>query len=294
MKNVIKAVIFTIIFILIFIVCYRVMMRKGYNMLAFYEQDENSLDLIFFGSSQSYASFDPRIIDEKTGLNTWNLATAQQPIPITYYYMKEALKTQHPKYFVLEIRMLSWNNEYAEGGIVRGAVDGMKLTQNKIDAVNTSVKDERDRLSYLFNFIMYHSRYKELSKDDIKWAWPSKKIKYSEKGYVYLKSDEETNIDNDEIISKSKGKEEELLAINQEYFDKIINLAEENNIQLILVKVPCQLDLFGEMQYNTVKKIAAEKNLIYIDYNEKFDELPGAEKVSNNFADYINSLEKEK
>ena len=44
-------------------------------------------------------------IKEETGLNSYNFATQQQPLWISYYYMKESLKYQKPKYFLRDLKL---------------------------------------------------------------------------------------------------------------------------------------------------------------------------------------------
>ena len=136
MKNLIKSIIFLTIFIILLHVCSNIFELKGNgfgsDVISFYNLKKNSLDIIFFGSSHSYASFYPDVIEEETNLKSYNFATQQQPIYITYHYMIEALKSQRPKYFVLETLMTSIDDEYATEGVNRDALDKMKLSKNKI------------------------------------------------------------------------------------------------------------------------------------------------------------------
>lgn len=305
MKTAMKDLIFLIIFIILFSVCTNVFELKGNgygsDVISFYNIEKNSLDAIFFGSSHSYASFSPDIIENETGLVTYNFATQQQPIYITYHYMLEALKTQHPKYFILETKMLSVDNEYTIEGVVRDALDKMKLSKNKIDAIKVSVENKKDRLSYYLNIIKYHTRYNELNKNDLIIGLTQ--IGLKNRGYISLPSNEEIMINNESVINiteKAKISEK-----NLEYLDKIVNLAEKNEIELIFVKASCQLTEDEQKKYNWLKEYAEEKNIDYIDYNKCLETLnleigdfydhghlsgTGSEKISKNFSEYLNNL----
>ena len=302
MKIAIKDLIFLIIFALLFSICTNVFELKGNgygsDVISFYNQPKNSLDIIFFGSSHSYATFSPDIIEEETGLVGYNFATQQQPIYITYHYMLEALKTQHPRYFILETKMLSVDNEYTIEGVVRDALDKMKLSKNKIDAIKASVESKKDRISYYLNIIKYHSRYNELNKNDIIIGLTQ--IGLKNRGYISLPANENIMINNENIIDISN--KEKISEKNLEYLEKIVNLAEENEIELIFVKAPCQLTEDDQKKYNWLKEYAKEKNIDYIDYNEHLENLnlkigdfydhghlsgTGSEKVSKNFSDYL-------
>ncbi len=301
MKNIIKTVIFIVIFLVLLSICSDVFVLKGNgygtDVIDFYNQKKNSLDVIFFGSSHSYATFSPYIIEEETNLSSYNFATQQQPINITYHYMIEALKYQKPKYFVLEIRMLAVDDEYFATGVVRDALDKMKFSKNKIEAINESVENKSERMSYYINIIKYHSRYNELTKNDFKVAFTHKGI--DNKGFIGLEGNDNIIIDNKQVLKETK--EEIITSRNKEYLKKMIKLAKDNGIELILVKSPCLLSSDDEAKYNYVETIAKENNLLFINYNknntikyEKGDfydnghlSLSGATKVSKDFSNYL-------
>ncbi len=302
MKTAMRDLIFLIIFAILFLICTNIFELKGNgygsDVISFYNLKKNSLDAIFFGSSHSYASFSPDIIEEETGLISYNFATQQQPIYITYYYMLEALKTQHPKYFIVEVKMLSVDNEFTTEGVVRDALDKMKFSKNKIDAIKTSVENKEDRISYYLNIIKYHTRYSELTKNDIVTGLTQ--IGLKNRGYISLPSNKEIMIDNEKIINITE--KEKISEKNLEYLKKIIDLAEKNKITLIFIKAPCQLTEDEQKKYNWLKEFAKEKALDYIDYNKCLKILnleigdfydyghlsgTGSEKVSKNFSEYL-------
>lgn len=310
MKNVVKALVFILIFFIILKVCSDVFVLKGNtygsDVKSFYKLDKNSLDVVFFGSSHSYASFSPDVIEERTGLVSYNFATQRQPVYITYYYMVEALKTQKPKYFVLESRMFSEDQEYWEEGVTRDALDKMKMSFNKVLAINSGVKDRKDRISYYFNIIKYHSRYEDITKGEIVSALKGECVQ--NRGFKDLPITSDIVIDNDGLINITDSSS--LSDKNLLYLKKMIDLANKNNVKLVFTKAPNQLKEDEVKKYNAVKKIANENGLDFIDYNTKFDELglvmnedfydighvsyKGALKVSENFADYLLARESEK
>ena len=59
--------------------------------------------MLFFGSSMVYCDVVPAIIWEETGLRSYVMAGPEQTIPITYYYLREACKTQSPQAVVIEL-----------------------------------------------------------------------------------------------------------------------------------------------------------------------------------------------
>lgn len=240
----------------------------GTDVLNFYKQPRNSIDLIVLGSSHAYTSFNPYLIEEETGLKTYDFCTQQQPLWITYYYLKEALKYQHPKYIVLESHMaVVGNYDYAEEQVNRDAIDKMRFSSNKVDTIKNSVENEEDRMSYYLNIIKYHSRYKEVDVVDIKTAFLGYTI--DNKGYIAL---EETGyvFDNTNELTNN---EIEIYKKNIEYLNKIINLAKEENIKLIIVKTPTSYGQEDMARLNYVKRVANENDILFLDYMNDMDDL---------------------
>ena len=60
-----------------------------------------SIMMLFFGTSQSYCSFDPLIFDEYD-LKTYNRGRQRQTMNYTYYYIKDALDVCDIDVVVLE------------------------------------------------------------------------------------------------------------------------------------------------------------------------------------------------
>lgn len=266
----------------------------GTDVLNFYKQPKNSIDIIFLGSSHAYSSFNPYLIEQDTGLKGYCFSTQQQPLWITYYYLQEALKYQKPKYVVLEVHMaVVGNNDYAEESVNREAIDKMRMSVNKINAINVSVEDKSDRISYYFNIIKYHSRYKELNKQDFLTAFCDNTV--DNKGYIALPKNQHVF----DQIQCNSNETKKITDKNEEYLKKIISLAKSNNINLILVKTPCQ---YGEDYYeklNYINEIAEKEEVPFYNYvkniesinldfdNDFFDNghlnMYGSEKFTNKF-----------
>lgn len=300
-----KSIIFCCIFIILFSFLTILFVRKGNgygtDVFSFYRESKNSLDILFVGSSHTYATFDPQIIKEKTGLSSYVFATQQQPIWISYFYIKEALKSQKPKYVVLDIFMVNFDDEYAAEGVNRDALDKLRLSTNKINAIKASVPKE-ERTSYYINFIKYHSRWKGMTLGEVYNLVTNKAP--NEKGYTILP--DTAYIFPQNSISQTTSTVE-ISQKNKDYLYKIINLSKEYNFELILVKTPSVASDAQQQKYNYTKQIASNNDIDFIDYNLLHNELnldynidfhsaghlsrSGAIKASNYFAQYLNEKE---
>jgi hypothetical protein len=301
-KIIVRLAVFLSIFILLLTISSNILVRKGNgygtDVYSFYHEKKDSLNLIFFGSSHSYATFSPNVLEEELGLKAYNFSTQQQPLWITYYYMKETLKYQHPDFWVLEILMTAYPDDYMDEGVNRDAIDKMKFSFNKISAINNSVENNNDRLSYYFNIIKYHSRWNELTKWDL-YCLLSSNIS-STHGFTYLKNSVGIAEYRD-MTSVTERKD--LTPKNNEYLLKIIELAKKNNIQLIFVKSPCTMLKEKQKVYNTICDIAEKNNIGYWNCNLMNEKLnlnyrtdfydsghvlgSTAIKITTNFANYL-------
>ncbi len=276
MKKETKKILIIILILIISMIAFNrlsiLLVRKGNgygsDVLNFYKQPRNTIDMIVLGSSHAYTSLNPYLIESEANLKTYDFCTQQQPLWITYYYLKEALKYQHPKYIVLEAHMaVVGNNDYAEEQVNRDAIDKMKFSTNKIDVIKNSVENKDDRVSYYLNIIKYHSRYKELNKIDIKTAFLGYTV--DNKGYIAL---EETGyIFNNE--SEFTDNESELYKKNKEYLYKIINLTKKESIDLIIVKAPTSYNYEEMSRLNCIKRIAEENDILFLDYINNMTDL---------------------
>ncbi len=117
---------------------------------------------------------DPFQLYEEQGISSYNLGVMSQPMIGTYYWFKEALKTQNIKLAVIEIKSAGRSSEKAEEK-ARKSYDYMKWGKNKIQYAldykdfhkeADGTDEEVDLWSYLFPLSLYHTRWSELSYDD--------------------------------------------------------------------------------------------------------------------------------
>ncbi len=304
-KLILKPIIFVVIFVLIFSYLSNLFCRKTLNgtwnhtqkISGFYNEPENEFDVVFFGSSNTYCSFNPLVLYEETGIKSYVFASQQQPVWASYAYIKEALKTQTPKLIVLDVLMLSKSEEYYDDGVNYSFMDDIPLSKNKIELAFASAPKE-ERLGLIFNFIKYHSRLFELTEED--YTFDRSKTRDYLKGYVLL---EDTFSDAKKYDIESV--EEEKLPADKQmlYLEKIVALAKEKDIPLLLVKTPSNATLEEQKLFNFIEKFANENDIEFINYNLFYPQIglvmeedfydkshlnyKGAQKFTRFFADYL-------
>lgn len=168
-SNILRTVIFCILIITVVAVCamtfsFRDSERSNTVLDEYYEQEEDTVDCVFLGSSATYRSWIVPRAYERNGIASYSLSTGTQPFVMTEYLMKEALKTQNVKLFVIELRGIAKGPEDIVDVAVRRIVDNMRPSINRYAAINGVLEYADGKgnlddtgLSYYFPLLKYHS-----------------------------------------------------------------------------------------------------------------------------------------
>lgn len=304
-KIFIRAICFILLLSFILFNVNQVLKRKSisgaWNMTiktnGFYNEEVNKFDVIGFGSSHMYCTVNPLTIWKNTGIPTYLLTSQQQPTSATYYYIKEALKTQSPKVVLVETYMFTLPPIKNDEGVFHDAVDFLKPSKNKIDLINAMVP-KSERISYYIPFLKYHTRWEELQEQDFNNNYLEKKDWL--KGYVFLKNAEVINIDSS---VNNYNKRLPIPEENLKYLNKIVELSKEENFKLVLIASPYGVSLEQQGVLNSIQDFSEENGIDFINFNNLFDELNldsktdfydlghtnvyGAEKVSKYLSEYL-------
>lgn len=239
------------------------------QMEQFYEQEKNSIDVLCMGSSHVFANVDPAILQEDYGISAYDLAGSMQPMWNTYFYLQEALKYQKPSLIVLDVFRLTEGFTYSKESKVVKNTYGMKLSMEKIRSIKESVENEEDTLRHVFGIATYHNRYYELTENDFKGGI---KKDASYKGYCGL---EEVQAQKRTHVSHIK----DTLPIEdktKEYFYKILTLAEQENIPVLLINAPYCVTEDDKRVFNELERLLEEGvpgQVAYLDFNRLYDEI---------------------
>lgn len=239
-------------------------------------KSKDQYDVVFMGSSHMNGGMDPNVLWRDYGITSFNYATGGQPIDVTYYLLKEVLKKQKNPIVVIDIYYLGLTDKYGDQGYVRNALDGMKFSLNKLDAIQNCVP-LKDRISYLLPILKYHERWSELSKSDINFD----NLKYyPQKGFEA--GTNKYGKDRTTVVKTTAM--EDIPAKANLYLNKIIELSKKQGFKLVFINTPYDYkDTLGASNWvkepekiiNKVKQVAKSNNIEFVDYNDedKFREI---------------------
>ena len=208
--------------------------EDGINQFdAFYKQPENSIDVLFVGSSKVYCDIATGVLWENHGIASFDLGGAEAPAWVSYYQLKEALKTQRPKVICYEASVaamypsiLCQSDEWASDNSY-----GMKWNSNRTEQLRANSETEESYRTRLNPFNVMHGRYNDLNENDFtnirntaryKGFDPRSKI-------VEMETPDISGVTDTEPVSEKA----------EEYIRKIIQLAKSEDIPIILFASPC-------------------------------------------------------
>lgn len=233
----------------------------------YYELEDETVDVLILGSSQAFCNINPVVLWEDYGISSYVLAGSAQPMWNTYYYLKEALKTQTPKLIVLDAFATSYQQSYMDDSRIVQNTYGLKWSIDKIKAITVSSPKERWS-DFLLSYGQYHTRYSELSEED----FPALSGYQPDLWKGYLSFSRVEVIENTDVSQITDAME--LTGKTEEYYRKIIELAQAEEIPICVIKTPYPGITEEEQCYfNAAEAIAEEYGIEFINYNSQLERL---------------------
>ena len=238
-----------------------------------YALENNSVDIVFLGSSHANSSFDTDVFYNITGYTSFNLGSSNQTPETGYYILREFLENQNPRILVQEIYWGVMGEE-----IEVSAVNSQHLTYMRFGAnwaaifYNTLSPEEKE--TFLMKGINPFYRLKGIairrlsSQPEVVEGF--RPIQYKGCGFrPYMITADGSRID--EIIGRLNnfsGYSEEQIA----YLQQTIDLAKSRGMKVILVMAPIMPEVFNGLDYyDEIEQISIEiaknNNIDYIDFN---------------------------
>lgn len=234
---------------------------------AFYEEAENSIDVLYIGSSPVLRGISPMFMYETYGFTGYARASALQAPIVSYYLLEESLRYQNPQVVVFSADNIFAEYDYEEREAdLRRAVDGMKPSIEKFEIAKkaTEEDDRQTILSYFFPLLRYHDRWKELELQTMEpQEWLEESIL---KGHVFLK--DATPQEYPENFMEATGEIWEYDAEAVYYFEKMIRLCQERGISVLIAHLPKMSWTYEQSQ--ALETFAMRMNVDYIDFDVSY------------------------
>ena len=139
-------------------------------MVEEYYKETTDHDVIFIGDCEVYENFSTMKLWEEYGITSYIRGSSQQLIWQSYYLLEETLKYEKPKVVVFNVLSLKYDKPQKEA-YNRMTLDGMKWSGSKVNDIKASMTEDESFIDYVFPILRYHSRWTELTGDDIKYIF---------------------------------------------------------------------------------------------------------------------------
>lgn len=250
------------------------------SMVNLYRQEPDSIDVLAVGTSLAYAGVNTNVLWEEYGIAAYDLCSAEQPFWVSYFAIREALKTQHPQVILLDAKPSTYTKDYSRRGRTILSTYGMVGLENRIGAIMACVETPQEAAGFILGLPEVHSNYKALTADSFLLPPDNGGRGGSWKGFIEV--DEVEKHQRPSLVYNSVCRN--MNARQEEYARKIFELAQDEGIELMLIGLPNPDYAYDHMYYNSLWAIAAEYGISGINYNDP--SLRFGLRYSTDFADW--------
>jgi hypothetical protein len=235
-------------------------MRTSYGATwgSYLKEPEDTIDVMFFGSSLIYCDIAPPVIYAESDITSYVMGGPEQTIPITYYYIKEALKTQSPKIIFVEVTGMFYEKYYSS---TKANIEYMPKTINRLAATFEAIQPELwDKLL----FSVYNYEDDDIPDTDIDSTYSIDDLA----GYTFLSKTEPQT----EWVYRPINFNQQEYDRNLSYLEQISSYCKEEDIQLVYFIAPS----FSRLQPEYIDMLSSDIDEIgygtFTDHNVLYDE----------------------
>ena len=255
-------------------------------------------DVIFVGSSTVFSGISPLVLWEKGGISSYVRANASQPMWISYYMTEDAIRHHKPQLVCIDTTFIKYDDDFVEEASTRKALDGMRLSASKINCINASMGEDEKLLEYLVPLFRFHTRWKDFSWNDIRYAWYVNPVTLN----GFIEDNKVCGAEDEQLIYTAEDRP--VSPRNTEYLERTIKLCRDNDIGVFLFKMPAHSQNWNENFDRQITEIADKYGVTYVNFDSCSDDIgldysldtpdsgshlntSGAEKFSEYLAKYL-------
>ncbi len=238
------------------------------SLIGEYYDNAGSNDVIFIGDCEVYENFSPITLWKEYGIPSYIRGSAQQTIWQSYYLLEEILRYETPKVIVFNVLSMQYDTPESTGRDSQReaynlmTLDGMRWSVSKWNAIQESLTAEEQLhggiLTYLFPILRYHSRWNELTQEDLTYWLHKEPISHN--GYLM-----QTGVKPYQDPYVEPPLADERFGENSwRYLEKMRLLCEKHDVQLVLIKAPSLSPIWWPQWDAQVKTYATTHGLLYI------------------------------
>ena len=264
---------------------------------AFHSADDNSLDVIVYGSSHSWRGVNTKELYDDYGLRAYNYSCMWQRFNTTELFLNDSFRTQNPRLVIIDVGNLS---EVLKDTEMVGEVyytRKIKDSEAKRKYLRECFGDNIGRyVTYYLPFSMYHSGWTDISEDSFSMVNLSPDNFIASRGYLGFDNCEPVN-----VVDGSDYWEDVLPDESEKILNNMVELCKSKGAEVLLITVPYYSNEF--IYRDALHEFADNTGCTYLDFFElsgaidldgntdfsEWDHLnnSGAHKITKYLGDYI-------
>lgn len=220
-----------------------------------YMENTEIYDVLFFGNSHMANAVYPMELWHNRGIVSYNLAGFGNPIPATYWFMKNALDSSTPELVVMDCNGLEGEGKMPRKEMLHAQIDCLPLNGNKLRMVCDLMDDPKDRLEFIWDFPAYHDRWWDLDQADFE-----KPINIQKGAEIAV---------NVKPPRKMADKPAETITFDSAgavYLRRIIEECQSRDVELLLTYLPFPAEEEGWQEALYAEQLAKEYGVPYINF----------------------------
>lgn len=261
----------------------------------FHELKENSLDIVFLGSSHSWKGVDTKQISDTCGVNAYNYSCHWQHMNTTNLFLQDCLVTQKPKVVFIE----TGRPEVLKDVPMNGEIYYTRFlpnTEAKKTYLEQCFQGDLERyVSFYMPIISFHESWDMIQEENFA-SLDSKSGKFKDTcGFNPSAGSNQVTL-LDYTLFQPEDLDDDSISV----LDEMVESCHEKGIEVVFITIP----IHGNYPYiDSFKEYAERKHCDYINFFELTDEIAlngetdfvdnshlntsGAAKVSTYLANYI-------
>ncbi len=255
LKSIVAPIVFVSIFLILFSYVQDIFELKGacYGKYKYYNQeDDDSIDVIYFGNSRTNRGINPLVVDEIAGCYSYNLGIQGLRANHVYYRLLDAFKTQSPKLVVLETSMYMPSKEKNEESYIQRTLMSLPFSPFKVKAAMELGSDDATRAELIMPLLRFHNRFREIESVDFLYIMDlhpdipydlqsSEEIMANSRGYMPYTTDNILEDDGKGYFDKDYASITDVTVPDpgaDYYFQEMIRISEEHGAKVLIISIP--------------------------------------------------------
>ena len=234
------------------------------SFISQYYREAGDHDVVFIGDCEVYANFSPLEMFRQAGITSYIRGTSQQLIWQSYYVLKETFRYETPKVVIYNVNAMRYNEPVSEA-YNRLTIDGMRWSADKVGIIRASMTEEETFASYVFPILRYHSRFDELTGEDLQYLFLIKDNTWQ--GYQMHTSVKPVGT----LPTKRVLASYAFGDICWEYLEKMRLLCEENGTKFVLIKAPSLYPYWYDEYDAQIREYAEKHGLQFYNLVDQID-----------------------